>query len=92
LKLEAWSFAGAALIAALLFDAARRKKNMHRFARPLLALAGWITAGAAHAHPGNHPHAHPHLDFYVIVLLLAVVAGIVWGVRQIKRNKRPPSE
>jgi len=65
---------------------------MHRFARPLLALAGWITAGAAYAHPGNHPHAHPHLDFYVIVLLLAVVAGIVWGVRQIRRNKRPPSE
>jgi hypothetical protein len=65
---------------------------MPRFARLLLALVGWIPAGSAFAHPGNHPHAHPHLDFYVIVLLLAVVAGIVWGVRRAKRNKRPPSE
>jgi hypothetical protein len=75
-----------------LFDVAGRKKNMHRFARPLLALAGWVPAVAAYAHPGSHPHAHPHLDLYVIVLLLAVVAGIVWGVRRAKRNKRPPSE
>jgi hypothetical protein len=76
-----------------LFDLARRKKNMHRFARLLLALAGWISACSAYAHPGDHPHAHPHLDIYVIVLLLAVVAGIVvWGVRHAKRNKRPPSE
>ena len=65
---------------------------MHRCARLLLALAGWIPAGSAYAHPGNHSHAHPHLDLYVIVLLLAVVAGIVWGVRQARRNKRPPSE
>jgi hypothetical protein len=66
---------------------------MPRFARPLLPLAGWITASAAYAHPGNHPHAHPHLNFYVIVLLLAAVAGIVvWGVLRAKRNKRPPSE
>jgi len=66
---------------------------MHRFALLLLALAGWIPAGFAYAHPGNHAHAHPHLDIYVIVLLLAVAAGIVvWGVRHAKRNKRPPSE
>ena len=66
---------------------------MTRFARPLLALPGWITAGAAYAHPGNHPHAHPHLDLYLIVLLLAVVAGIVvWGVRQARRSKRSRSE
>ena len=66
---------------------------MSRFARPLLALAGWIPAGSAFAHPGNHPHAHPHLDVYLIVLLLAVVAGIAWAaVRQVRRNKRPPSE
>ena len=65
---------------------------MHRFAPPLLALAGWI-AGSAHAHPGSHPHAHPHLDLYVIVLLLVAVAGIaVWAVRHARRNKRPPSE
>jgi hypothetical protein len=66
---------------------------MHRFARLLLALAGWLPAASLYAHPGDHPHAHPHLDLYVIVLLLAVVAGIVWGVRRVaKRNKRPPSE
>jgi hypothetical protein len=72
---------------------ARRKKNMHRFARLLLILTGWVSAGSAYAHPGNHPHAHPHLDTYVIVLVLAVVAGIVvWGARHAKRNKQPPSE
>ena len=66
---------------------------MHRFARLLLALAVWIPALSAYAHPGNHPHAHPHLDLYLIVLVLAVVAGIaVWGVRRARRNKRPPSE
>ncbi len=66
---------------------------MHRFSRLLPALAGWIAAGSAYAHPGDHPHAHPHLDLYVIVLLLAVVAGIVvWRVRQARRNKQPPSE
>jgi hypothetical protein len=70
----------------------RRKKNMNRYAPPLLALAGWIPAGA-YSHPGNHPHAHPHLELYIIVLLLAVVAGIAWGVvRHARRNKRPPSE
>jgi hypothetical protein len=66
---------------------------MSRFARPLLALAGWIPALSAYAHPGSHPHAHPHLDLYLIVLLLAAVAGIVvWGALRAKRNKRPPSE
>jgi hypothetical protein len=64
---------------------------MHRFASLFLALAGWFPA--AYAHPGDHPHAHPHLDLYVIVLLLAAVAGIVvWGVRQARRNKRPTGE
>jgi hypothetical protein len=72
---------------------ARRKENMHRFARLLLVPAGWVFASSAYAHPGNHPHAHPHLDIYLIVLLLAVVAGVVvWGVRHARRNKRPPSE
>ena len=65
---------------------------MHRFARLFLALAGWVSAVAAHAHPGSHPHAHPHLDLYLIVLLLAVAAGIAWAIWRVKRNKRPPSE
>jgi hypothetical protein len=67
---------------------------MRRFAHLLLALAVWIPGGSAYAHPGSHPHAHPHLDLYVIILLLAVVAGIaVWGVRRhARRNKRPPSK
>ena len=65
---------------------------MHRFACLLLALAGWIPAGFAYAHPGNHPHAHPHLDLYLIVLLVAVAGIAVWAVRHARRNKRPPSE
>jgi hypothetical protein len=66
---------------------------MYRFACLLLALAGWISGASVYAHPGNHPHAHPHLDLYVIVLLLAAVAGIVaWAVLHAKRSKRPPSE
>jgi hypothetical protein len=69
------------------------RKNMHRFACLLLALAGWLSGASVYAHPGDHPHAHPHLDIYLIVLLLAVVAGmVVWGVRHARRNKRPPSE
>jgi hypothetical protein len=71
---------------------ARRKKNMHRFARLLLALAGWVPAISAYAHPGSHPHAHPHLDLYLIVLVLAVVAGIAWGVLRAKRDKRSPGK
>ena len=66
---------------------------MHRFARLLLALTVWLTAGSAYAHPGSHLHAHPHLDLYLIVLILAVVAGMaVWAARHVQRNKRPPSE
>ena len=68
---------------------------MHRFARLLPALAGWIPAATTYAHPGSHPHAHPHLDLYVIVLVLAVAAGIGWGVARLakrKRNQRRPGE